>query len=218
MYYLKKRLVRTVRRVAGRPTYPSRYQHLYDEVRALRPRRILEVGTNDGIHAARMAEAAREVGVEAAYFGFDLFEHQGREQFLREFSLRTRSTQQVAAYLRRHGVREPRLFAGDSTETLPREAPGLPPMDLVFIDGGHSLETVRADWENVQPLLAPGAVVFFDDYPNWGVAPVVDAIDRGAWDVRVMPNRDRFRVPPEMADNDEDGWMTFQVVRVRRRT
>jgi hypothetical protein len=45
----------------------------------------------------------------------------------------------------------------------------LPKMDLVFIDGGHSTETVATDWENVKDLLHEKSIVFFDDYPNWGV-------------------------------------------------
>ncbi|MGL4549727.1 MAG: class I SAM-dependent methyltransferase, partial [Gemmataceae bacterium] len=35
--------------------------------------------------------------------------------------------------------------------------------DLVGIDGDHSYEGVKADWELVEPHLAPGAVVWFHD-------------------------------------------------------
>lgn len=216
IYYLRKRVGRILRIIRGRPRHPRRYDHIYDEITRLRPKNILEIGTNDGIHAARMARAAQTAGIVVDYYGFDLFEHQRQDQFLAEFSLRTRSRRQVERYLRRHGVASARLYAGDSTVTLPQELARLPPMDLVFIDGGHSLATVASDWENVQRCLAPAGVVFFDDYPNWGIRPVVDAIDRSSWEVDVMPAKDRYKVPPEMSEAP-DGWMTFQVVRVRRR-
>lgn len=37
------------------------------------------------------------------------------------------------------------------------------PFDLVGIDGDHSFEGVKADWELVQPHLAPQALVWFHD-------------------------------------------------------
>jgi hypothetical protein len=39
-------------------------------------------------------------------------------------------------------------------------------MDLIFIDGGHRLETVWSDWLGVQPLLDENTLVRFDDYWN----------------------------------------------------
>ena len=37
------------------------------------------------------------------------------------------------------------------------------PVDLVFVDGDHSEEGVRADWELWSPLVAPGGVMLFHD-------------------------------------------------------
>ena len=39
--------------------------------------------------------------------------------------------------------------------------------DLVFIDGEHTYEWCKRDWDNVQPFLSKNAVVFFDDL-DWG--------------------------------------------------
>ena len=36
--------------------------------------------------------------------------------------------------------------------------------DFVFIDGGHSVETITSDWLWVSRIINPGAVVVFDDY------------------------------------------------------
>jgi hypothetical protein len=37
------------------------------------------------------------------------------------------------------------------------------PVDLVFIDGDHALESCRADWELFSPWVRPGGVVVFHD-------------------------------------------------------
>ena len=37
------------------------------------------------------------------------------------------------------------------------------PLDFLFIDGDHSWEGIRADWENFTPLLAPGALACLHD-------------------------------------------------------
>lgn len=47
--------------------------------------------------------------------------------------------------------------------------------DLVFIDGSHHSDDVRADAEGVWPLLRPGGIIIFDDY-EWSFFP--DAVDR----------------------------------------
>jgi len=55
------------------------------------------------------------------------------------------------------------LFKGNTRETLKTFKPEMP-VDFLWLDGGHSVETIRSDWENLKPHLAPDAVVFFDDY------------------------------------------------------
>lgn len=52
------------------------------------------------------------------------------------------------------------------------------PVGLLFIDGDHREEMVRADWDAWRPHLVPGAVVVWDDYHKDypGVQAVVDAL------------------------------------------
>lgn len=211
VYYLRKRLGRAAKRLLGLPTFPpKRYRHLYEEIARVRPRRILEIGTNDGLNAVEMVNVARRSGVrEVEYFGFDLFEGMDDKLHRREFALHPRSKREVAALLRRRGVRQAQLFAGDTRETLREAARTLPVMDLVFIDGGHSYETVASDWKGVEPLVGNHTSVFFDDYPSFGVGRAVDEIDRELWEVTIFPTVDRF--PSEGAD------LEVQLARTKRR-
>ncbi len=192
MYYIKKAFKHWIKVSLGLSPYPRRYDQLYKEVDALHPRTICEIGTNDGINAVRLYVRASQYCNDVEYFGFDLFESIDTKTFDREFSLMAPSKDQVDRFLGRKGVKKRHLFSGNTMESIPRVKAELPKMDLVFIDGGHSAETVASDWENVKDLLHEKSIVFFDDYPNWGVGPVVDSIDPELWDVQIMKIEDVF--------------------------
>lgn len=175
-----------------------RYDQIIDEMRRLRPRRILEVGACAGDTAAYMIRAALALSPRADvdYFGFDLFDEASEKVLDRESAKRPGSLDAVRRRLEAIRVRGVRarvtLVRGDTVRTLARLAGEISPVDLVFIDGGHSYETVRADWTNCARLAHPGTVIFFDDYPLWGVGPAVDEIDRAVWNVEVLQPGDRF--------------------------
>jgi predicted O-methyltransferase YrrM len=44
-----------------------------------------------------------------------------------------------------------------------RISEGAMPVDFIFIDGNHSYEGLRADWEAWRPLVAPGGIVALHD-------------------------------------------------------
>jgi hypothetical protein len=91
------------------------------------------------------------------------------------------------------------LVQGNSTIEIPK-LKNLPEIDLIHIDGGHSLLTVKLDWQNVAKLMSRNTVVFFDDYTNkrgvnkgkFGVNEVVDSIDKKMFNVIISKNRDFF--------------------------
>ena len=71
--------------------------------------------------------------------------------------------------------------------------PDVPPMveklaphgiDLLMIDGDHSYEGAKADFELLGPSVTPGGIVLFDDYDShrWpGVSKAVDEIQSADW-------------------------------------
>jgi predicted O-methyltransferase YrrM len=217
MYYLKNFFKYCIKTSLGMSPYPKRYDQLYKEIDSLHPRTICEIGTNDGINATRLYQRASKYNNNVEYFGFDLFESIDKQTFAKEFSLLVPSKDQVDQYLGRKGVRRRHLFSGNTTESLPMAKAQLPKMDLVFIDGGHSEETVASDWENVKDLLHEKSIVFFDDYPNWGVGPVVDSIDSELWNVQIMEIEDVFSTGGRFSWSAKNERMTFQFARVSSR-
>lgn len=63
---------------------------------------------------------------------------------------------------------------GYSTEVVDLVRSFSPEINLLFIDGDHSYEGVKADWETYKHFLSSGAIVIFHDY-GWaeGVRRVV---------------------------------------------
>jgi predicted O-methyltransferase YrrM len=64
---------------------------------------------------------------------------------------------------------------GFSTDVVDKAAACVKSLDLLFIDGDHSYEGVKADWEAYKHLLRPGSIVVFHD-SGWaeGVKRVIE--------------------------------------------
>lgn len=132
-----------------------RYELLIQLVKERQPRSILEVGTWNGQRALEMLKAAPG----ATYYGFDLFEDGTPEVDEAEKNVKPHhSLESVRKTLQGYDAH---LFKGNTRETL---AQFDTPVDFVWIDGGHSVETIRSDWENVKRCCTPDTVVVFDDY------------------------------------------------------
>lgn len=184
---------------------PRRYRTLLGIVYRRRPRVIVEIGTHRGQNAIQMIQTASVFHrlSEIQYIGFDLFEELTREELEREFSLEPPPYEQVRKTLESLGA-SVRLFQGYSQDTLPRfvEDPERPKeVDFVFVDGGHSIETIASDWASVRRLMSAETVVVFDDYylndeselPGVGCQSLIDGLDRDEFDVAVLEPEERFQ-------------------------
>ena len=132
MYYLKKAVKRWIKGNLGLRTYPRRYDQLLSEIDVLRPKTILEVGTNDGINAARLFKRASQYRDDVVYFGFDMFESLTDATFLKEFALTVPSQKDVDKFLQRSGCIRRHLFAGNTIETLNENKNKLPHFHFTF--------------------------------------------------------------------------------------
>lgn len=152
-----------------------RYQHLIKSVdtasgnsKKHKPFRILEIGVFDAAHGRQMVERATKNGrIFVEYYGFDMFEQMTPEVNEAEVGKKTfaKSYDEVMKYLKeRTKARVIKLFKGDTKKTLPAAIPGLPKMDVIFVDGGHSLATVQSDFEHALKLAHEKTVILLDDY------------------------------------------------------
>ena len=160
----------------------------------------MEIGTYDGVHGCHMIRtaAAHYKQSEIEYFGFDLFEELSEELLASELSKKPPSRTNVESHLRSTGAKV-RLYAGDTKVSLANAVGEIGEVDFVFIDGGHSVETIASDWENAEKMMGKGTTVIFDDYylnqdeaiEGMGCQTIVDGLDRSRYDVEVRVRRVR---------------------------
>ncbi len=148
----------------------NRYRGLYDIIKHKNCVNIMEIGVYNGQNALNMIKLASRNVKEAdiQYFGFDLFDKITPEIMRKEYGSGPIPSQaKVMEFLQANTIAEINLFEGLTSKTLRQNVLTLPKMDLIFIDGGHSVETIRGDWANAKKLMKENTVVVFDDYyPN----------------------------------------------------
>ncbi|NGX38839.1 MAG: hypothetical protein KR126chlam1_00154 [Chlamydiae bacterium] len=137
------------------------------------PMRILEIGTFDGNTTLQMALNAPE---EAVIHTIDLPENAPKTaqpvldsdlQYIHDKKKLTRkfTSSSVAGKIIQH--------MGDSTNFDFSKFTEEGPLDLIFIDGGHSYDCVKSDTENALKILKSGGVIFWHDF-----TPIFDGVFR----------------------------------------
>lgn len=173
-----------------------RYRNLYRLIIENRCKRILEIGTWNGEHAKKMIYAAttKNAVEEIEYYGFDLFEDATSELLEEEFAKKPPTRKALWDMLKQTGANI-YLYKGNTRVTLPKYVKDLPLMDFIFIDGGHSIETIQNDWNNVKSLMKENTIVIFDDYLNRtdvGCKKIINDLDKNKYDIKILDPKDRF--------------------------
>jgi len=137
-----------------------RYSQIIDLVHEHKPRVIAEFGTWLGVRAVEMASAALEHNSYVYYIGFDLFDNATSETDEREFNVKKHAKLDEVTALLNKLKNENKGFRFDLIPGDTRELAQDVFADLVFIDGGHSIETIRSDYERCKK----SRVIIFDDY------------------------------------------------------
>lgn len=136
----------------------NRYSYINEQINIYKPEIILEIGTFVGERAESMISSAMKHNNNITYYGFDLFDD--FNEFQKEFCYKgVAKIDNVKNRLSRY--KNINLIKGNTRETLKNF--DIKP-DFVFLDGGHSLETIESDWNNIFRLMKKNTVVIFDDY------------------------------------------------------
>ena len=185
----------------GAGLIPPRTMHSDDDAAILRAtaagrRRVVELGVYEGSSAVVLCEVL-DPGAELHLV--DPFGHHGWALPAGWGATEGASRRVVARAARRHGGPQVTWHVDYSTAVAERWEGAV---DLVFIDGDHSEQGVRADWEGWHGFVEPGGAVLFHDARLSqeggrglaGPTAVVDSLFRGPGAVagwRVLREADR---------------------------
>jgi hypothetical protein len=190
----------------------NRYEHLVHFVAKAKPRSMLEIGVWRGDRSEQFLQRVPEL---QDYVGLDLFEEIDSTTYQKESmgKCHPSTLQQVQSRLEnaaRNGTRI-RLIRGRTDVTMPQLVQERPhSFDLIYLDGGHSLETVQNDWDHSLRLLRGTGWIVLDDYylndATRGAKPLVDGL--------LGNPRFRVRFFPVIEDIVEDLQITMVSVQV----
>ncbi|MFL5908750.1 MAG: class I SAM-dependent methyltransferase [Solirubrobacterales bacterium] len=187
----------------------SEIARLLEVLRRTPPERVLEIGTADGgtlyLLARTAAPSAQIISVDlpGGLFGDGVAYPKWRAPLYRNFR---RPEQSI------------RLLRGDSHEAATvervREELAGRQLDFLFIDGDHSYEGVKSDFELYEPFVRPGGITAFHDIVE---ATTPEAIARrclAGGDVpRFWQEIRATRMTEEFIQDGRQGWAGIGIVR-----
>lgn len=200
--------------------FNGRYSNLLKQISKRQPRTLMEVGTWNGVHGSRMLKYARQYKKNAIYYGFDLFEDMTPETAHKELNPKKVITRQdVVKQFAEEGFIlnvDYHLIQGVTKETLPRfiaSSRSLKEvMDFIFIDGGHSLETIAEDLENCSKVADKDTCFLMDDYysnrEDFGAKAVIEFYTANeGYTFKLLE-------PMDEVDNPELGKLQVNIIKV----
>lgn len=98
------------------------------------------------------------------YYGFDLFEDFYKKERILEKELSKKPLTKKIIYNNLKKLANVKLFKGYTSKTLKKFSKKKIKIDFVFIDGGHSIKTIKNDWFWVRKFLHKKSIVVFDDF------------------------------------------------------
>jgi len=145
---------------------------------------IGEIGTHKGGTAKQFIELFAPRVDSLTYYGYDVFDAENPDKDLHKKERNGKAPanivvakQTLDAMGRKHKNLKYKLFKGYTTDTLETTA-----FDFVYIDGGHSYETVKHDYEKVKD----SKLIVFDDVKIRGVNQVVSELQSQGIDVEIV--------------------------------
>ena len=146
---------------SGKKRYFSIFLHILKN----KPIYICEVGVYAG---ERSNEIIKLSGIlnnnKTVYYGFDLFEDITIKKINDEFSKQPLHINKIKEMLNKNSYcNKFYLIKGDTVNTL-KEYDFKNKLDLVFIDGGHSIQTINSDFMNLIKKIKEKGIIILDDY------------------------------------------------------
>ena len=182
---------------------------LFREIENYKPKNFLEVGVFQGVTSRNVCEKLNIIHKnQFNYYGVDVFEdsnnilddkemtskHNKISNPLKNllfnfiFKQNLNSLSSVKRFLKKFNENVT-LFKGLSSEVLPKI--NISEIDFVFLDGGHSYETVKNDLSLILKNIKKNKIIICDDYDqkDYGVKKAVDELRNSVTEIKELNKR-----------------------------
>ena len=182
---------------------------LLDQIEIYKPKNFIEVGVFQGVTSRNVCEKLYEINKEKFLFhGIDIFEDTNINIDNKEMTIKHNKISNPFKHLIFNIILKKNLFSIDSIYSFLKkfknnvqlykgfsetELPkiDMSKIDMVFLDGGHSYETVRSDLSLILKGIKKNKIIICDDYDqvNYGVKKAVDELLNQVTEIKQLNKR-----------------------------
>ena len=183
---------------------------LLEQISIHKPKNFLEVGVFQGVTSRNVCEKLNEInGKDFTFHGVDIFEDTNiKMNTIQEMTVKHNrisnpfkhlifniilkknlfSLESIHNFLKKF-KKNVKLYKGFSDTELPKI--DMSNIDMVFLDGGHSYETVKSDISIILSGIKKGKIIICDDYDqvNYGVKKAVDEFKNQVSEIKELNKR-----------------------------
>jgi len=182
---------------------------LMSEIEKYKPLNVLEVGVFQGVTSRNICEKLKIIhGDNFSFTGIDLFEDTSKDLDKKEMTSKHNKLSNPLKHLLFNIILKKDLNSLDAVNSLLKKFGAsikllkglseiqltkfdLEKIDFVFLDGGHSYETVRKDLDLIISKLKKGKIIICDDYDqvHYGVKKAVDELRENVTEIKNLNGR-----------------------------
>tara|TARA_B110000902_G_C14051182_1_gene491762 strand:- start:48 stop:677 length:630 start_codon:yes stop_codon:yes gene_type:complete len=182
---------------------------LLDQIEIYKPKNFIEVGVFQGVTSRNICEKLYEINKENFLFhGIDIFEDTNINIDNKEMTIKHNKISNPFKHLIFNIILKKNLFSIDSIYSFLKkfknnvqlykgfsetELPkiDMSKIDMVFLDGGHSYETVRSDLSLILKGIKKNKIIICDDYDqvDYGVKKAVDELLNQVTEIKQLNKR-----------------------------
>ena len=182
---------------------------LMSEIEKYKPLNVLEVGVFQGVTSRNICEKLKIIhGDRFSFTGIDLFEDTSKDLDKKEMTSKHNKLSNPLKHLLFNIILKKDLNSIDAVNGLLKKFGAsikllkglseiqltkfdLEKIDFVFLDGGHSYETVRKDLDLIISKLKKGKIIICDDYDqvDYGVKKAVDELKENVTEIKSLNGR-----------------------------
>jgi len=182
---------------------------LLDQIEIYKPKNFIEVGVFQGVTSRNICEKLYEINKENFLFhGIDIFEDTNINIDNKEMTIKHNKISNPFKHLIFNIILKKNLFSIDSIYSFLKKFKNnvqlykgfsetqLPKIDMskivmVFLDGGHSYETVRSDLSLILKGIKKNKIIICDDYDqvDYGVKKAVDELLNQVTEIKQLNKR-----------------------------